>query len=142
MVHRSDRHLADGLAGSGSRTYIDSLKITPDVDNQKVTVVVEVNGAPECLSYHAVARAPGFLASAISTKNKLVLAITAQKLWSPDSPFLYDLQVQIRKGDSVIDDVGSYFGMRKISCAKDDKGIMRIMLNNQFQFQYGLLDQG
>ena len=71
-----------------------------------------------------------------------MLDITDQKLWSPDSPFLYDLNVQIKKGDNVIDEVGSYFGMRKISLAKDDKGIMRIMLNNQFLFQYGPLDQG
>jgi len=123
-------------------TYIDTIRITPDVDNQKVTVVVEVKGEPEGLSYHANARAPGFSASAASTKNKLVLDITDQKLWSPDSPFLYDLNVQIKKGDTLIDEVGSYFGMRKISLAKDDKGIMRIMLNNQFLFQYGTLDQG
>jgi beta-galactosidase/beta-glucuronidase len=123
-------------------TYIDTMKIMPDVDNQKVTVVVEVNGEPEGLYYHANARAPGFSASAASLKNELVLDITGQKLWSPDSPFLYDLHVQIKQGDNVIDEVGSYFGMRKISLAKDDKGIMRIMLNNQFLFQYGPLDQG
>ena len=124
------------------RTYIDTIRITPDVDNQTVTVVVEVKGEPEGLSYYAGATAPGFSASAASTKNTLVLDITGQKLWSPDSPFLYDLHVQIRQGDTVIDEVGSYFGMRKISCAKDKNGIMRIMLNNQFLFQYGTLDQG
>jgi beta-galactosidase/beta-glucuronidase len=122
--------------------YIDNLAIIPDVDNQKVTVVVEVKGEPDGLSYTADARAPGFSASAASAKNKLVLDITDQKLWSPDSPFLYDLKVQIKQGDTVIDEVGSYFGMRKISLARDDKGIMRIMLNNRFLFQYGLLDQG
>ena len=124
------------------RTYIDSIKITPDVDTQNVTVVVEVKGEPEGLSYHAMARAPGFSASAASTKTTLVLNITGQKLWSPDSPFLYDLEVQIKQGDTVIDEVGSYFGMRKISLAKDERGIMRIMLNNQFLLQYGTLDQG
>ena len=124
------------------RTYIDTLKIIPDVDNQTLTVVVDVKGEPDGLSYHADAMASGFSASAASAKNKLVLDIRDQKLWSPDSPFLYDLKVQIKKGDTVIDEVGSYFGMRKISLAKDDKGIMRIMLNNQFLFQYGLLDQG
>ena len=125
-----------------ARTYIDTMKIIPDVDNQTLTVVVEVKGETEGLSYHAGAMAPGFFASAASKKNKLVLDIKDQKLWSPDSPFLYDLNVQIKKGDTVIDEVGSYFGMRKISLAKDDKGIMRIMLNNQFLFQYGTLDQG
>jgi beta-galactosidase/beta-glucuronidase len=125
-----------------ARTYVDTMKIIPDVDNQTLTVVVEVKGEPEGLSYHADARAPGFSASAASPKNKLVLDIPDQKLWSPDSPFLYDLKVQIKKGDTVIDEVGSYFGMRKISLAKDDRGITRIMLNNQFLFQYGTLDQG
>jgi beta-galactosidase/beta-glucuronidase len=125
-----------------ARTYIDTIKIIPDVDNQTVTVVVEVKGEPEDLSYSAEARAPGFSASAASAINKLMLDITDQKLWSPDSPFLYDLKVQIKKGDTVIDDVGSYCGMRKISLARDDRGIMRIMLNNQFLFQYGPLDQG
>jgi hypothetical protein len=124
------------------RTYIDSIRITPDVDNQTVTVVVNVKGDTEGLSYHAGASAPGFSASAASVKNTLVLDITDPKLWSPDSPFLYDLKVQLRKGDTVIDEVGSYFGMRKISLAKDNKGIMRIMLNNRFLFQYGTLDQG
>ncbi|MDD1697191.1 MAG: hypothetical protein LUQ36_02410, partial [Methanoregula sp.] len=125
-----------------ARTYIDTIKIIPDVDNQKLTVVVEVKGETEGLSYHADARASDFFASAASPENKVVLDILDQKLWSPGSPFLYDLNVQIKQGNNVIDEVGSYFGMRKISLAKDDRGIMRIMLNNQFLFQYGLLDQG
>jgi beta-galactosidase/beta-glucuronidase len=125
-----------------ARTLIDTIKIIPDVDTRKVTVVVEVRGETEGLSYQAGTRAPGFFASAVSQKNKLVLDIIDQKLWSPDSPFLYDLQVQIKHGDTIIDEVGSYFGMRKISLAKDENGIMRIMLNNQFLFQYGTLDQG
>jgi len=125
-----------------ARTYIDTIKIIPDVDDQKLMVVVDVKGETVGLSYIANARAPDFSASAASPKNKLVLDIIDQKLWSPDSPFLYDLKVQIKKGDKIIDEVGSYFGMRKISLAKDDMGIMRIMLNNRFLFQYGTLDQG
>jgi hypothetical protein len=38
--------------------------------------------------------------------------------------------------------VSSYFGMRKISMAADKQGIQRMLLNNQFVFQYGPLDQG
>ena len=40
------------------------------------------------------------------------------------------------------DSVESYFGMRKISMAKDEKGFLRPMLNNKFVFQVGPLDQG
>ncbi|GGB24089.1 hypothetical protein [Puia dinghuensis] len=36
----------------------------------------------------------------------------------------------------------SYFGMRKISIGKDQKGIDRIFLNNKPCFNLGVLDQG
>ena len=40
------------------------------------------------------------------------------------------------------DQVKSYFGMRKIALGKDEKGVVRPMLNNKFVFQSGPLDQG
>jgi len=42
----------------------------------------------------------------------------------------------------VTDKVKSYFGMRKISTQRDDKGVVRIQLNDKDYFQYGPLDQG
>ncbi len=45
-------------------------------------------------------------------------------------------------GDKVLDSVSSYFGMRKIALRKDDQGVMRIALNDEFVFQVGTLDQG
>src|SRR5690606_30336744 len=47
----------------------------------------------------------------------------------------------LRKG-KVLDEVSSYFAMRKISMQKGTDGIQRMLLNNQFVFQYGPLDQG
>ncbi len=41
-----------------------------------------------------------------------------------------------------IDKVSSYFGMRKISVAKDQSGFPQLMLNNQRLFELGPLDQG
>ena len=61
------------------------------------------------------------------------------KLWSPDSPALYDLKIRlVQSGDQV----GSYFGMRKIETRKVGK-FQRIFLNNaELRFQLGVLDQG
>jgi hypothetical protein len=70
------------------------------------------------------------------------LEVKNQKLWSPDTPFLYDLEVELFHDDKPIDKVESYFGMRKISLGKDAEGITRMMLNNEFVFQFGPLDQG
>jgi beta-galactosidase/beta-glucuronidase len=64
------------------------------------------------------------------------------RLWTPDSPFLYDLKVELLDGGQVIDSVSSYFGLRTISLGKDEQGVTRMMLNGKFVFQHGPLDQG
>ncbi len=48
----------------------------------------------------------------------------------------------LRDGDTELDAVTSYFGMRKIEIAKDPQGITRLRLNGEFLFQMGPLDQG
>ena len=63
------------------------------------------------------------------------------KLWSPDSPFLYDLEVSLTTDDKEVDRVKSYFGMRKIEVAEED-GVKKMMLNGKFVFEFGPLDQG
>lgn len=67
------------------------------------------------------------------------VAITIQnaKLWSPEHPFLYDLE--IRAGE---DRVKSYFAMRTFSVEPDESGIPRFCLNHQPYFLNGVLDQG
>src|SRR5207237_6408323 len=62
--------------------------------------------------------------------------------WTPESPHLYGLQVTVKHGKKSGDAVESYFGMRKISLGKDDKGFTRLLLNNKPYFQFGPLDQG
>ena len=55
------------------------------------------------------------------------LAIPNAKLWSPDSPHLYDLQIELLDGDKVVDKVMGYFGMAQIEVKKDSEGINRLM---------------
>ncbi len=59
------------------------------------------------------------------------------KSWSPDDPFLYDLEVTV--GD---DTVYGYFGMREFGVEKDEDGKPRLMLNGKPILHNGLLDQG
>ena len=68
----------------------------------------------------------------MSSDGELIIPIQCQKLWNPDSPYLYDLVVQAGR-----DEVESYFGMRKFSLENG-----RLCLNNQPFFQFGPLDQG
>jgi hypothetical protein len=62
-------------------------------------------------------------------------------LWTFDDPFLYDLTLTLKSGDEVVDEVGSYFGMRSVALARIGVAT-RIVLNGEFVFQLGLLDQG
>jgi len=73
---------------------------------------------------------------------ELVLNLPEARFWSPDDPFLYDLKVTLKDADKTLDSVTSYFGMRKIALRKDNQGMVRMALNDQFIFQAGTLDQG
>ena len=74
--------------------------------------------------------------------GQITMPIKNARLWSPEDPFLYDLSVSLKLGSRTVDEVESYFGMRKISLGKDEKGFTRLMLNNKPYFQFGPLDQG
>ncbi len=122
--------------------HIVSLDMTPDIDKHilRLTVTGSTNSAITVVATAAsngvqVGQAMGAVGSEIS------IPIPNSHLWSPDDPFLYDLQVSLMNGSTTVDYVTSYFGMRKISLGKVG-GVLRPLLNNKFVFQMGLLDHG
>ena len=74
--------------------------------------------------------------------QSLEINIPNAKLWSPDSPFLYDMEVSLYSNGQLVDKVKSYCAMRKVSMKRDKYGVMRIQLNNEDCFHFGPLDQG
>ena len=123
---------------------IDRLKTTPDVDAKSLHIWVAANTFSDSIRVKAVASIAGKeVASVAGLANAdLALRLPDPHLWSPADPFLYDLRVTLLDGEKELDSVTSYFGMRKIALRKDDLGVMRIALNDQFVFQVGTLDQG
>jgi hypothetical protein len=118
------------------RAYITGLSLTPDIDQQLLHLKIT---GPE--GYAVVVTTKGAeLKGAINTDLKL--KVNNMRLWSPADPYLYDLTIQLVKGGKIVDEVSSYFGMRKISIGKDAKGMDRIFLNNKAYFNLGTLDQG
>jgi len=124
-------------------TSISSLKITPDIDNNRLKLTVNTKGSTSGITVTATAKDGGTTVGTVSgnPNTELYLNIPNPKLWSPDNPFLYDLIVDLKSGSTIIDSVQSYFGMRKISVSNVG-GYQKLMLNNQFLFQMGTLDQG
>jgi len=123
------------------RTYIEDLKITPNVDSSQLQLQVKISGESAGYVVRAIARNSVQVVADQPVDGTTALRIPNPRLWSPDDPFLYDLDVRLLKGGKVVDEVKSYFGMRKIEIRKDAKGVDRIFLNGRYTYNLGLLDQ-
>jgi hypothetical protein len=126
-----------------NESHISSFRIITDVDNSTIRFETEVlNGETAVLSYtikekdKKIAEVSGKVGESVSVK------IENPVLWSPENPFLYDIEIELKKGNRIVDEVTTYTGIRKISVGKADDGFTRILLNNKFVYQNGPLDQG
>lgn len=125
-------------------SYISSLKPTPDIDNHSVTINAAVvnTKAGDKLMITAFDGSNKVAETESAPAENAILKIDNAKLWSPGNPFLYNLKIELTRNGKKIDEVKSYFAMRKSSVGTDEKGIKRMLLNNKFTFQFGPLDQG
>jgi hypothetical protein len=120
--------------------YINNIRITPDIDKGNLQLEVATAGNEGDYSIEAIAsngkKAKG------KPNTTLSLPVPSARLWTPENPYLYRLNVKLLYKGRVVDTIGSYFGMRKIEVKKDDKGIERLFLNNKYTYHLGVLDQG
>lgn len=125
-------------------TYISSTKQVPDIDRQILSVTANVINSKEGDMIHVSAWDGEAMISEKESPagSEIILPVDEPRLWSPDNPFLYDLKISLVRKGKIIDEVSGYFAMRKSSLKADDTGVLRMMLNNEFIFQYGPLDQG
>ena len=64
------------------------------------------------------------------------------KLWSPESPYLYAVEIGLERDGKVLDRVKGYAALRTVGEVRDAAGYRRIGLNGSPHFQFGPLDQG
>ena len=124
---------------------IVNIRTTPDIDANKLTVEVVTNekGASDKVEVKVFEGKQ--LVAKGSSINGVAVEITMPadvKLWSPDSPTLYGMEICLYTGNKLVDKVESYAAMRKYSTKRDENGIVRLQLNNKDVFQFGPLDQG
>lgn len=138
--------------------YIQELRITPDYDNDSVSVEITSNkhtdsrtgqnfqeknaenGAIPCkILLFDQNRVAGEQSICVLPEERAVIQmdIPDKKSWTPEHPFLYD--IRIIYGEDMVE---SYFGMRIFTAEPDSSGIPRLCLNHQPYFQKGILDQG
>lgn len=123
------------------RTYVRSLSMAPLADASGFSLTVFASGEAEV---RARVLEGGDVAAEVEgrTARPMTIRLMEPKLWSPDSPHLYDLEIELLRDGRVADRVGSYYGLRMIEVRKDAQGLNRLFLNGRPLFQYGTLDQG
>lgn len=109
--------------------HLDSVRITPDFDNELVRFEFFGTDDVETLIYDGD--------ELIADTTEHTVKIPDFKPWSPENPFLYKVVFK-----ACGEKIKSYFGMRKFSVGTDGMGIKRLLLNNKPYFHNGLLDQG
>jgi len=122
-------------------SYLERAKITPAADGS-VRLEFAISRPQSGLQVTASASLAGEEAATASGRNDgsrstLLLYIDHPKRWSPDSPTLYDLVLELRRGSAVLDRVHSYFGFRTIAAERG-----RVLLNDHPVFLKMVLDQG
>lgn len=124
-----------------SDVYVQKLRFVPNIDREVIRVKTELNTDTEAEIYATVTFAGDVVFSGAIEKDTEI-ALPNAALWTPETPNLYDVSLGIKVDGALTDTVTSYFGMRKFHVDKDQKGVMRLFLNNKPYFQKGLLDQG
>jgi beta-galactosidase/beta-glucuronidase len=122
-------------------SYLDRVKITPGTDGAVRLEFAIARPQPdlEVTASATFAGQPAASANAHTgtARTTALLSIDEPRLWSPSSPNLYDLALELRRGGEVLDRVQTYFGIRSVATARG-----KVLLNGNPIFLKMVLDQG
>jgi len=118
-------------------TYIERLRITPKFDQSMVRVTVLLAGGSAPCHVKVLSQGEVVAECDAGEDGRARLSLPDFHPWTPDDPFLYD--VEVTAGE---DSVRSYFGMRSFGFAQGRNGRKVLTLNGKPIFHHGLLDQG
>jgi hypothetical protein len=113
---------------------IDQVVTTPTLTSVGVQVTSAANAKVSATAFDKRGRKVGSVSGTANTP--LTLKVANPRLWSPDDPYLYDLEVKLGN-----DKVRSYFGLRQVE-VKQVGGFPKLVLNGKPIFSLATLDQG
>ena len=115
--------------------------VTPDLDNGsfnfKPELFKEKKGLQLKIRILADKEEVGAADLKVYTGMSVSIPLNKVRAWSPEDPFLYDIEYTLSDGDNVIDKVTSYAGLRKIHVEGST-----VYLNNEKLYFRLVLDQG
>jgi hypothetical protein len=114
-----------------------------DPQSGVVSVTPELSGAPAGTLVRAIVSDGGAEVTRAEGKDGAAFDVTlpSPQPWSPASPHLYSVTLELEQGGVVIDSADSYFGLRKVALGSDG-GITKVFLNGAPFVGVGVLSQG
>lgn len=136
---------------SVSKNHIVSVKNTPDYDNKNIEIELVTNISEKDITNFEIETEILFDNKIVNSKKQIIedkilnynVNIHSVEnndeinFWSPENPNLYDINYKLYYKGNIIDEVSSYFGIRKISIENS-----KIFLNNKELYLKMILDQG
>lgn len=123
------------------RHGLKRVTMRPDIDQSQLVIMPEfISESDYELEVSMTADGKAVASKTVLCSNHacIVLLVKKMRLWSPEDPYLYDLNFTVRDRDgNIVDRVKSYAGMRKIHTSDG-----KVYLNNRVYFQRLVLDQG
>lgn len=125
-----------------SKNGLKDVYIVPDLDQSRFVVEPSYYGLAAGQQLRVTVKDGGKVVSSktvpASAQTSAELPVKKAKTWSPESPFLYDIDLEVLDAEgNVIDKASSYSGMRKIHIVGN-----RLYLNNEPVYLRFVLDQG
>ena len=121
-----------------------SVNVTVDAAGVQEGDVVKVTLREGGVGYSTeTGRAGSVVASGMGVPGgEVTLNVANPKLWSPDSPYLYGMDIEILRGGKTVDKVAAYTAIREIAVYQKNSNTKLMGLNGEALFQFGPLDQG
>lgn len=126
------------------KTHIRQVLPSADIEEKSVKLDFNIAGVKGSETLKIEVLEDGKVVKTVERKvhDNVEINVPNAVLWTPETPKLYHLNITLTDKGRVLDQVKSYFALRKVDTRKDTCGYNRICLNNQPIFQYGPLDQG
>lgn len=131
-------------------THLRKVRLTPDIDRNEIRIESFLNGLESAedmslsMEIFYEGKSVAFHSQSVhKAVEKISIGLNDYvehgfgRLWSPEHPHLYDIVLKLFRGKALLDQVSSYFGMRKISVENG-----KLCLNNRPYYQRLALDQG
>lgn len=135
------------------KAHIGTVSIATRIDQAQALITAEVRGSFDTGTYELIARSndPDVVPSTLSfltnpdvrsVTQTLQVFVRNPRLWSPESPHLYDVTLEVKQGGRVVDSLKTYFGLRTIARGKSGAApYEQILLNGKPVYLRLALDQ-